>query len=160
MKGSSCCLGSVEESDQALLVSAAHGLELNAVLIDLECRHGLNSSGLSSASVGVDIDLHQLELRVSRHMALINGTNHSAGRAPGSCKVNDEWLATIGSCLDGRFEGSLVGKVQFSVIISHCFESLFLVFDFDYNSQSEIRLNRFSDQGKSCWIGPYEDQKK
>ena len=114
MKGSSCCLGSVEESNEALLVSAAHGLELNAVLIDLECRHGLNSSGLSSASVGVDIDLHQLELRVSRHMALINGTNHSAGRAPGSCKVNDERLATIGSRLDGRLEGSLVGKVQFS----------------------------------------------
>ena len=126
MKGSSCCLGSVEESNEALLVSAAHGLELYAVLIDLECRHGLNSSGLSSASVGVDIDLHQLELRVSRHMALINGTNHSAGRAPSSCKVNDEWLATIGSRLDGRFEGGLVGKVQFSVIISHCLRVCFL----------------------------------
>merc|ERR1711874_482589 len=103
MKGSSCCLGSVQESDQALLVSAAHGLELSAILIDLECRHSLNAGGLRGASVSVDIDLHQSKLRVIRHMALINGTNHSAGRTPGCCKVNDEWLATIGSCRNGRF---------------------------------------------------------
>ena len=85
------------------------------MLIDLESRHGRDAGSLSSGFVGVNIDFFQHKLRVVCSMLLENRSDHFAGWASGSSKVNDERLTTIGSSCNSCIEVGLVAKVHFSM---------------------------------------------
>ena len=106
------CLGSVEEIEESLVGSTLHLLELNTVLVDLEGRHALDSSGGGALSVGINIEFLHGELGVGSDVTLIDGSNTLARRAPGGSEVDNEGLATVGSSCDSGIEFSLGSEVH------------------------------------------------
>ena len=121
------CLGSVEEFDEALIVSALHLLKLGSVLIDLEGWHALDSSSCGTLSIGINVNLHHGELWVVGDVTLIYGSNVLAWWAPGGRKVDDKRLAINGSG-DGSVEICFIGDVRHYRVEFFC--SFFFIMKF------------------------------
>ena len=83
----------VDKALDALFAGTLELVNLLAVLVELESRHALDSGGLGSLTVGVDINLpHGDRIGVLASHALEDWTDSLARWAPAGSEVDDEGL--------------------------------------------------------------------
>ena len=94
----------------------------DTTLVDFESGHGLNAGGLSSLSIGVDINFLHGERGVGLGGCDEDGSDHLAWGAPRGGEVNQQGLGSIsGGCSDGGIESGLVSEHQICHSICVCF---------------------------------------